>query len=263
MGDETVPAGELSTPERRDWLLAQARANGRIIAGDVAAELGVAVETVRRDLARLERDGLVRRFHGGAAPIERVGFEMPIEVRAGLVPTVKERMAQAALPYLRDVDTVYLDEGSTVAALGAILQAARPLTVVTNSATLAPLLAQRHHLTVVLVGGLVRPETMGTVDPWATRMLGDLVLDLVVLGTNGITTAHGLTCPDLRVAAVKAAAIHAARRVLVLADSSRFGIDSSARFGVLRDVDVLITDHAIRASWLTTLRDHDIDVVEV
>jgi DeoR family transcriptional regulator, fructose operon transcriptional repressor len=247
--------------ERQRWIVDTARRAGRIEVADVASSLDVAVETVRRDLTTLERHGVLRRVHGGAVPVERLGFEGGIASRAASQRAEKERVAQAALRLLENVDSVYLDEGSSVAALAALLDPQRPLTVVTASLPVAVELAPRSMLTVIALGGRVRAPTMATTEHWAVRMLEDLVLDMAVLGTNGLTAAHGLTCPDAGVAAVKSRAVASARRSILLANSTKFGLDSSVRFASLNDLEAVVTDRATTEAQLRPLRRAGVEVV--
>lgn len=248
--------------ERQSWLVEHARAAGRIDVNDVAQLLDVAPETVRRDLNTLERHGLVRRVHGGAIPIERLGFEGALVMRATTRTEEKIQIARAALTQLDNVESIFLDEGTTAAALAELLEPERPLTVVTSALPVACRLAEQPILTVMILGGRVRGHTLGSVDQWATRMLEDLVIDLALIGTNGITVAHGLTTPDSAVAAVKRRAIASSRRAILLADHSKFGVDSSVRFADVRDIETVITDRGTPENELRPLRRLGIEVVQ-
>jgi len=118
----------------------------------------------------------------------------------------------------------------------------RNLTVVTASLPVAALLATRPAYTVLLLGGLVRGRTLATVEHWATRMLGEFVIDLAYIGANGISLADGLTTPDPRVAEVKCAAVKAARRRIFIGTCEKFGTSSFCRFAHVSDLEMIITD---------------------
>lgn len=228
--------------ERRAWLLARARAQGRVDVVAVSDELAVAPETVRRDLKTLEAHGLLRRVHGGALPVERLGFESALSARVVSMRDEKDRIAKRAVDLLDGAESLYLDEGSTTQAVVEHLPADRPLTVVTSALPAALALAARANVTVLVLGGRVRGRTLATVDHWASRMLDDLVLDLTLVGTNGISLEHGLTTPDPAVAAIKAAAVSAARRRVLLCDHTKFGLDSFCRFAHVRDLEAVVSD---------------------
>lgn len=228
--------------ERQQWLLNRARDAGRVDVAVTAEELDVSAETIRRDLDVLERQGLLRRVHGGAIPADLLGFEPGISARDAVATQEKDRIAKAALEELDGASTVLLDAGTTTARLASLLPADRELTVVTNALPIASMLAARPNVTLLLLGGRVRGTTMATVDEWALDVLGDLTADIAFLGTNGFSPRRGLTTPDHAEAAAKKAMLGAARRAVVLADSAKHGADQFVRFGRLDQVDVLITD---------------------
>lgn len=248
--------------ERQRWIVERARADGRIEVSGVCDELGVAPETARRDLNTLELQGLVRRVHGGAIPVEGLGFEGELTRRTDLRRDEKARMAAATLPLLANADSVYLDEGSSVQALAQILDPQRTLTVVTNALPTASALSGRRNVRVLIVGGRLRERTLAATDHWATRMITDLVVDVTVLGTNGCTVEHGLTCPDESVAAVKAAALASGRRTILLADRTKFGVDSFCRFARVQDVQTIVTDRGALETDLRRVRALGVDVIQ-
>lgn len=228
--------------ERQQWLLDRTRDDGRVDVAATAEELDVTPETIRRDLGVLERQGLVRRVHGGAIPSDLLGFEPEVGQRDAVAGPEKERIAKAALAELGHASTVLLDAGTTTSRLAAMLPRDRDLTVVTNSLPIATQLAGRTNVALRLVGGRVRPTTMATVDDWAVEALGRLTVDVAFLGTNGFSAARGLSTPDPDEGATKRAMLRAARRAVVLADATKWGADQFVRFGALDRIDVLITD---------------------
>jgi DeoR family fructose operon transcriptional repressor len=254
---------ELYAYERRRWLVDQARQAGRIDVAEVARALTVAKETVRRDLTALEAEGLLRRVHGGAIPVERLGFEGTLTLRNGSRSDEKGRIADYAVGLLGTAESVYIDEGSTTQAFAERLDPRRPLTVVTNALPVALLMAPREHITVIVIGGQVRTKTLGTIEHWALRMLEDFVFDLSVMGTNGLTLERGLTCPDAAVAAVKARAVSSSRRSILLTDSSKLGSDSSYRFAQVRDISSIVTDRSAGDGQLRRLRTVGVEAVAV
>jgi DeoR family fructose operon transcriptional repressor len=228
--------------ERQQAILRRARADGRVDVASLAQDLDVTPETVRRDLTVLQRAGLVRRVHGGAVIIERLGFEPAVSAREAVLTAEKERIAKAALAELPSEGAVIIDAGTTTARFAEALPTDRELTVVVNSPVLAAVLARRANLNVMMLGGRVRHRTLAVVDDWATSALAGVHADVAFMATNGISVEHGLTTPNPGEAAVKRAMIGAARRTVLLADHTKIGNDYFASFGDLVDVDVLITD---------------------
>jgi DeoR family fructose operon transcriptional repressor len=231
--------------ERQQEIVRLARADGRVDVASLADTLNVTAETIRRDLTSLERAGVLRRVHGGAIPVERIGFEPAVETRDAVLIDEKERIAKAALAEVPDEGAIILDAGTTTARLAQALPVDRELTVVVNSPVIATILGTRANINVLLIGGRLRGKTLATVDDWALRPLADMYVDVAFIGTNGMSVERGLTTPDPAEAAVKRAMINAARRTVVLADHTKIGHDYLARFGTLAQLDLLITDAGV------------------
>jgi DeoR family transcriptional regulator, fructose operon transcriptional repressor len=228
--------------ERQQEILRLARAEGRVDVAALAETFTVTAETIRRDLTTLERAGVLRRVHGGAIPMERIGFEPALATRDSVLIEEKERIAKVALAEVPQEGAVILDAGTTTARLAQALPVDRELTVVVNSPVIAALLGTRANITVLQLGGRLRGRTLATVDGWALRALDEIYVDVAFIGTNGCTVERGLTTPDPAEASIKRAMIKAARRVVLLADHTKIGNDYLARFGVLTDLDLLVTD---------------------
>lgn len=237
----------MEAERRRREILARAREEGRVSVHVLAAELEVAPETVRRDLRQLADRGVVQRTHGGAMPVESAGFETDVTHRTGSLVMEKRRIAAAAVNLVQGAETLYVDEGATTQFVAEVLRPESPLTVVTSSLRAAVVLAGKPEVTVIMLGGRVRGRTMATVDHWATRMLGDLVIDLAFLGANGISREHGLTTPDPAVAAVKGLVVERARRRIFVGQHTKFGVSSFCRFADVYDFEALITGTGLSA----------------
>ncbi|MFG3259448.1 DeoR/GlpR family DNA-binding transcription regulator [Streptomyces sp. NPDC048172] len=234
-------------PERQQAILQLAREKGRVEVLSLAGEFDVTAETVRRDLKALDRAGLVRRVHGGAIPAGKLDFEPDLSAREAAASEEKDRIAAAAVEELPTEGSVLLDAGSTTSRLAADLPMDATLTVVTHALPTAARLADHPGIELHIVGGRVRHRTRAAVDAWALRAYGEVNADVVFLATNGFSLEGGLTTPDLAEAAVKRALVAAARRVVLLADSTKFGQEHFARFGDLSHVDLLITDTGLDA----------------
>jgi DeoR family fructose operon transcriptional repressor len=231
--------------ERQQLILDRARAEGRVEVNALAEVLDVTPETVRRDLTILERHGVLRRVHGGAIPVERLGFEPGVEARLERFVAEKERIAKAALPHLPDEGTVLLDAGTTTLRLAEQLPRDRELTIVTNSLAIAMVVAQQPNLSLYVLGGRVRGRTLAAVGSWVTTALQDVFVDVAFIGTNGLSVERGLTTPDQSEAAAKRAMISAARRSIVVTDHTKIGVDHFSRFADLSDIAAVITDSGL------------------
>jgi DeoR family fructose operon transcriptional repressor len=239
-------------------------ARDRRLSVSLAAEsFGVTTETVRRDLAILQQHGLIHRVHGGAVPSDALStVELAVPERDKTAGEQKDRIARAALSLLPgDGGSVVLDSGTTTRRLAAVLPVDRRLTLFTNTAAIAMKVAGLPSIDVHLLGGRVRATTQAAVGPATIAALAELRVDVSFIGTNGLTVDHGLTTPDADEAAVKSAMIAAGRRVVVLADSRKFGHETLVRFGRADQIDAVVTDDGVNPAIVAALEALDIDVV--
>jgi DeoR family fructose operon transcriptional repressor len=227
-------------------IVASTRDQGRVEVSDLATQLGVAHETVRRDLTVLEQQGLVRRAHGSAYPVDNAGFETSMDYRSSHLVPEKRRIAAAAIELIGAASTVYLDDGFTPHLIAQQLHATdRSLTVITPSIPVATVLAPHKAMTVIVLGGDVRRRTLGTVGHWVTYMLSTLLIDVAILGSNGISRERGLTTPLPAVSDVKAKVLTHSRRNIFVGVHTKFGVDSFSRFAEVSDFQVLVTDRGL------------------
>lgn len=232
--------------ERQEAIATFVATHGRAAVTDLADRFEVTQETVRRDLDRLEEQGLVRRVHGGAVPAGALGMlERGVASRDVERADEKDAIARAALPLLPPSGSaMLLDAGTTTGRLARVLPPDLDLTVVTNGVPLAARLAGWPGVRLRMLGGRVRGRTLATVGDEAIAALQRLRVDVAFLGTNGLSAA-GATTPHEDEAAAKRAMAAAARRVVVLADSSKFGLEMLNVFASLDDIDVVVTDDAL------------------
>jgi len=251
-------------PEERQQAIAALVADrGRVSVAAVAEQFGVTTETVRRDLAVLERLGALRRVHGGAVPTGALSLVEPgLAERHRTGGEAKRAIAAAALDLLPGADgSIVLDGGTTTAALAELLPSDRRLLAVTSSVPIAARLSVSPGVSLHVLGGRVRGVTQCAVGETTVRALADLRVDVAFLGTNGISPEHGFTTPDEAEASVKRAMVRAGQRVVVLADSSKLGREHLVRFAAVEDVDALVTDAAADPEAVAALEKAGIEVV--
>lgn len=248
-------------PERQQAILERARLDGRVEVRSLAEFFSVTPETIRRDLTLMERRGLVQRAHGGAIPVERLSIEPAVADRESMLTAEKERIARAALAEIPEHGSVIFDAGTTTARLAELLPIDTNLTVVTNSLPIAAQLATRPNIDLHLLGGHVRQLTLATVGSWANDTLRHIAVDVAFVGTNGITTARGLTTPDVEEAKVKSQLISSARRTVVLADHTKFGREDFGVVAPLAMIDCIITDSEVDDEFVAEIEATGVDVV--
>jgi DeoR family transcriptional regulator, fructose operon transcriptional repressor len=249
--------------ERQQAITALVMARGRASVAELAEAYAVTTETVRRDLAVLDRAGVLHRVHGGAVPARALHVvESGVTERESTRTGFKDVIARAAADYFpQGGGSVLFDAGTTTARVAALLPADRELTVVTNSVPIAARVSVMPGVTLQLLGGRVRGLTQAAVGEQTLRVLDTLRVDIAFVGTNGISVNHGLSTPDSEEAAVKRAMVKCANCVVAVADSSKIGREELVSFAPIRSVNVLVTDAEIREADRTQLAGHGVEVV--
>jgi DeoR/GlpR family transcriptional regulator of sugar metabolism len=248
---------------RRHELLQRLRADGRLDVSSIAEEVGISRETLRRDLRKLESQGLLRRSYGVAYPVESGAFETELSARVDVNVEEKIRIAHAAITHLGAAQNIFIDEGFTTQLIAQNLPGDEQFTVITPSLPIATLLAPRPNLRVIVLGGRVRGKTLGVVDSWATELLGKLTIDLAIIGANGVSMDRGLTTPDPAVAMVKSAAIRSAIRRIFIGTHQKFGRATFVRFAEAGDFELMITGRELAPGMARTFSDADIRLLRV
>ena len=212
--------------------------------------LGVSDMTVRRDIDALARRGLVRRVHGGAAAGQGSSDEPGFGAKVSRERQAKEAIGAAAARLVRPGTAIAVTAGTTTHALAGHLAAIADLTVVTNSLWVAEALyarGERSGQTVVLTGG-VRTPSDALVGPVAVQAVCGLHVDLVMMGVHGMDTAAGLTTPNILEAEMNRAMAASARRLVVLADHTKWGVVGLSAIAALADANVVVSDAGLPAS---------------
>lgn len=249
--------------ERQQAIASLVMTKGRASVTELARAYDVTTETVRRDLAVLDRAGLLRRVHGGAVPTRALHLvEQGVGERESTHAEHKDAIAAAAIEFFPlSGATVLLDAGTTTGRIAAALPTDRELVVVTNSVPIAARLAGTPSINLQLLGGRVRGLTQAAVGEQTLRVLDTLRVDIAFIGTNAINVRHGLSTPDTEEAAVKRAMVTAANYVVVAADSSKVGREDFVSFAPLSSVHTLITDSEISAADRDQLTEQGVEVV--
>jgi len=258
-----VEVDRMYAEERQQAMAHLISRRGRLSVVQLADQFEVTTETVRRDLSTLDRMGLVRRVHGGAVPAGSLTvIESGIGERDQSNTQAKEAIANAAVSLLPPPDSVVvIDAGSTTARFAAALPRDHRLTVITHAVPVATRLAGLPQIELHLLPGKVRPTTHAAVGAETVAALADLRADVAFIATNGLTVGHGLTTPDSDEAASKRAMIACARKTVVLADSTKLGVETAVRFATLDSIDVLVTDSDVEPADRRALETAGIEVV--
>lgn len=247
--------------EREREILTALRQQGRISVKNMARQLEVTPETVRRDLKELEQRSLLRRTHGGAVKLERLSFSTPVTARKGLHDEEKVAISRVAAELIEENSTIAIDAGTTTIHLAEAISHERRLTVVTYSLIVASTLAAHPNVTVHMLGGEVKTNSRATIGDWASNAIERITLDQVFLSVDGINEKHGLTTHNMGEAVVKSKLIDASRQAVVLADHSKLMREEFSRVASLELIDLIITDHNAPRNYIEKLEELGPDIV--
>jgi DeoR/GlpR family transcriptional regulator of sugar metabolism len=230
---------------RQSLILQAVRNDGSARVSDLTQQLGVSDMTIRRDLEVLAKDGLVEKVHGGAVlPGSHGGHEPGFEDKLVLERPEKTSIARTAANLVRPGTAIAIAAGTTTFALAQCLLDVPGLTIVTNSLRVANLFGGNRTpdvASVVLTGGM-RTASDALVGPVADLTISSLHFDTLFLGCTGLDPEVGLSTPNLAEAETNRALIKVARRVVVLADHTKWGVVSLASFAPVEKINVLVTD---------------------
>lgn len=240
---EPLAVGYAALPAaRRKELLRLVRAHGQVTVQDLTSRFEVSGDTIRRDLDLLAEQGLLARTHGGAIAVpSKVGDDMPVAQRVHDKRETKARIGARTAQLIGDGETLLINGGSTVLAVGAALSERRHLTIVTNNLNLPGVLPAQAVDELYMLGGEVRLSLQATLGPIGFAGAGSISADTTILGVGGLSPA-GLSTTRLVEATMLANMIGAARRTIVVADSTKFGRDSFVRIAGLDRIQLLVTD---------------------
>lgn len=249
--------------ERQQAMAQMVMARGRVSVNELADEFSVTTETVRRDLSALERMRVVRRVHGGAVPTATLSvMESGLDERDISQAREKERIALAARDLVpHDGGTAIFDAGSTTARLADFLPTEARFTAFTHAVPIASRLGAVPGVDLHLLPGRVRATTQAAVGAVTVQALAPLRVDVAFVGTNAVSLEIGCSTPDPEEAAVKRALVKAARQVVVVTDSTKFGRDATMTFAKLEEVDVIVTDDGVDPDAARALSEAGVEVI--
>ena len=230
--------------QRQTLILERVREEGAVRVADLVRALGVSDMTIRRDLEVLHDRGLIEKVHGGATAIEGSSqFEPGFTVKSTLMQTEKTLIAASAATLVLPGTAIAISAGTTTFALARRLTDVPGLTVLTNSVPVADVLYRdgRSDQTVILSGG-VRTPSDALVGPFAVEVIRSLHVDSVFMGTHGMDNRSGFTTPNILEAETNRALIEAGRRLIVLADHTKWGVIGISSVARLEDAETIVTD---------------------
>lgn len=244
--------------ERDALIIEKLKMHGKVMVNELAEELEVTPMTIRRDLTRLEQQGLLQKVHGAAVqPLDSLLKERAFGEKKLIQSQQKQLIAQEALELINPGDTILLDAGTTTYEMALLLKEMPRVNVVTNDLHIAMELCSGEG-TVYFIGGEIEKELGRSTGAKAFQFLSDIHVDSVFLGVSAISSDLMLCSPTVDNAELKRAMMNCGSKKVLLADESKFGTNAFARIGPLSLVDVLITDKVLIERELSYLETNEI-----
>ena len=253
----------MTLTERHDFIMDLLQQQGSASVATLAERLKVSEVTIRKDLSMLEEKKMLYRAHGSAILINPYINDRPVNEKEKHNAAEKRAIGIRAASLITPDDSILIASGTTMLFLAREIKAQGRLTVITSAINIVPILTRDHNVDVVQLGGMVRNTSVSAVGVYAERMLQDFSCSKLYLGVDGIDLEFGLTTTNMLEATLNGAMMNAAQKVIVLADSSKFGRRGFSKICDLEAVDRIITDSGIQPLYLERLRERGIEVIVV
>jgi DeoR/GlpR family transcriptional regulator of sugar metabolism len=235
--------------------------NGQATVAELGAMFGVSEATIRRDLEELDRLGWIQREHGGALRTPPSASEPPILQRVTEQEAEKRRIGRVAAQLVQDGETIFLGSGTTTFEVARNLKGRENLTVITNALNIAIEILNHKGITLIVIGGWLRPSEMSMIGHITEQALKELRADRVFIGMHAIDIEAGLTNDYLPEVMTDRAIIEIASEVILVVDHTKFGRASNSFVTSVNSVNVIVTDDKVPQSSLHELEKLGIEVI--
>jgi DeoR family transcriptional regulator of aga operon len=252
-----------SIAKRHQIILNKLHEQGFVNVADLSEELNVSLVTIRKDLKILESRNLLHRTHGSASLSDPFIVDRNIHEKEKIRIEQKQAIAKAAAKYIEPNDSIILGSGSTILELAHQIKFLKPLTVVTASLNVAQILNINPDIEVHQLGGVIRKSSNSAVGPSAEKMIASFSCNKIFLGVDGIDADYGLTTSNALEASLNQEMIKSSQRIIVLADSSKFGRRGFGKICDLSQVDIIISDTDVSESIIKKIEINGVEVHKV
>ena len=236
-------------------------ADGKVIVSVLSQEFGVSEETIRRDIEKLEQEGLAIKTYGGAVSASNQDKELPYKVRKKSNVELKQKIAAVVAMMIKDGDRIMLDASSTSLFVVKQIKKLNNITLITNSLEILIELGDKTGWTILSTGGTLREGAYSLAGSSAERMIRDHHVDLAVCSAKGIDMTMGITESNEKDAEMKKAIFNAATKKILAMDYSKFDNISFIKVCDIKDVDLIVTDRSPGAAWEKRIADDGVDLV--
>lgn len=247
--------------ERRNAILAKLSAEGKVIVSELSLEFDVTEETIRRDLEKLDKEGLAKKTYGGAVVNQSLNTDLPYHVRKRSNVEQKEYIAEKIAGMINDGDYIMLDASSTAVYVTKYIKNLKNITLITNSVETLIELADKTDWKVLSTGGALKKGSLSLVGASAERMIRSFHVDLAVCSCKGLDLGMGITDSNEKESEIKQAIFDSATRKVLAVDSSKFDKISFVRIGDISNVDVVVTDKEPSSRWIEHFNEKNVELL--
>ncbi len=247
--------------ERRNAILARLSMEGKVVVSDLAKEFSVTEETIRRDLEKLDNDGVAKKTYGGAVKVENFNTDLPFHVRKQSNVQSKQKIATLIADMIKDGDYIMLDASSTALNVVKAILPLKKITIITNSIEILLELCNKPDWTVISTGGTLKEGGLSLVGYQAERMVEGFHVDMAVCSCKGIDIENGVTDSNERDSEIKKAFFASATRKVLAVDSSKFNKVSFVKVCGVNDVDTIVTDVDPGEKWKEHLAEENTGII--
>ncbi len=247
--------------ERRNAILSKLYLDGKVIVSALSQEFDVTEETIRRDLEKLDKEGLVKKSYGGAVLVQNFSTDLPHSVRKKANVEAKQKIAEKISSLFQDGDCIMLDASSTALLLLNYIRNLKNITLITNSVEALIELSDKDDWNVFSTGGKLKKGSLSLVGPSAEKTIRSFHVDYAVCSSKGLDISRGITDSNEKDSEMKQAIFESAETKILCVDSSKFDKISLIKVGDISEVDIIATDTEPDANWKEYLKRKDVELI--
>ena len=249
--------------ERKREILARLASCGKVIVSELARDFDVSEETIRRDLEKLDNEGLASKTYGGAVAVTKhnSAIDLPYNVREGVNVEQKEAISKKVAELISDGERIMLDSSSTALYVLKEIRSKKNLTIVTNSVKILLELADKQDWTVLSTGGVLKKGALSLNGSSAEKMIKSYHVNTVICSCRGLDTSLGVTDSNENDSLIKQAMIASAERKILAVDSEKFDRKSFVKVCDAKDIDIIVTDRQPSEKWQSFCAENSIEIV--
>lgn len=247
--------------ERRNAILTRLSVEGKVVVSDLSREFSVTEETIRRDLEKLDQDGLAKKTYGGAVKVDNFNIDLPFHVRKQSNIEKKQKIAGMIADLIHDGDYIMLDASSTALNVVKSILQKKKITLITNSIEILIELSGKSDWTVISTGGTLKEGGLSLVGYQAERMVSGFHVDLAVCSCKGLDLEIGVTDSNERDSEIKKAFFASASRRVLAVDSTKFDKVSFVKVCGMQDIDTVVTDTNPGEKWQERLAEQGVSLI--